>query len=122
MIENRRLFELDAMRGLAASSVLLFHFGVFKYGCTGVDLFFIISGFVIFMSLEKSASLKRFWLSRLIRLFPSYWLSVIITIASVSLIGHEVSKGLGFVIGNVLMLQPLFKTTYIKQCVLDFVC
>jgi peptidoglycan/LPS O-acetylase OafA/YrhL len=115
MIENRRLFELDAMRGLAASSVLLFHFGVFKYGCTGVDLFFIISGFVIFMSLEKSASLKRFWLSRLIRLFPSYWLSVIITIASVSLIGHEVSKGLGFVIGNALMLQPLFKTTYINS-------
>jgi len=47
-------------------------FGFFL-GITGVDLFFMISGFVIFMSLEKSKNAKNFLVSRFIRLFPIYW-------------------------------------------------
>ena len=77
-----RLAELDTLRGIAAIMVLLLHFGIFKYGGAGVDLFFIISGFVIFMSIERSRNLKAFWRSRFVRLYPSYWLSIAIAVFS----------------------------------------
>lgn len=61
-----RYEELDALRGIAALMVVLFHFTMyrqetkfgFKLGTTGVDLFFLISGFVIIMSLIKIKNSK----------------------------------------------------------------
>ena len=87
--EKPRIRELDALRGIAALSVVLFHFampwqthaipflGVFSMG---VDLFFIISGFVIFMTIEKSNDWKDFAWNRFARLYPAYWVCVTITI------------------------------------------
>ena len=79
-----RIKELDSLRGLASLSVVLFHLTYkfeiskqgFKFGCMGVDLFFIISGFVIFMTIEKCTSKKDFIISRFSRLYPAYWASV----------------------------------------------
>lgn len=83
-----RLVEVDALRGVAALAVVLFHYttrftdlfqpGVppavsFPGGHYGVNLFFIISGFVIFMTLEKTARPLDFVVSRFSRLFPAYW-------------------------------------------------
>ncbi len=51
----------------------------FKFGGTGVDLFFLISGFVIFLTIEKTTSYKDFLLSRFSRLYPAYWACVTIT-------------------------------------------
>ncbi|GIU00529.1 acyltransferase [Sulfurovum sp. TSL6] len=87
---NNRLIELDALRGLAAVSVMLFHYLTkythnqaplfsFSLGGLGVSLFFMISGFVIFMSLNKKSTLKTFIISRFTRLYPGYWSAVIIT-------------------------------------------
>lgn len=94
---NKRIYQIDLFRFLAALSVVFYHYlfrgymaenasnlrfdeigSYFKYGYLGVDLFFIISGFVITLSI-KSRSLKSFCISRITRLYPSYWLSVIIT-------------------------------------------
>jgi peptidoglycan/LPS O-acetylase OafA/YrhL len=83
-----RLPELDCLRGIAAMMVVVFHFGFgisslphfFKYGCTGVDLFFIISGFVILMTVEKTPNLKKFIVSRFARLYPAYWVALGITV------------------------------------------
>ncbi|PSO15034.1 hypothetical protein C7G42_29510 [Bradyrhizobium sp. MOS003] len=50
----------------------------FYYGLLGVELFFVISGFVILMSLEKANSLAEFALHRAARLYPAYWLSVLV--------------------------------------------
>jgi peptidoglycan/LPS O-acetylase OafA/YrhL len=70
---------LDTLRGIAALMVVMFHltsgrhdYG-FYLGVTGVDLFFIISGFVIFMSLNKTKSSRSFVVNRFIRLYPTYW-------------------------------------------------
>ncbi|WP_284958534.1 acyltransferase family protein [Enterobacter cloacae] len=90
-----RLDSLHTMRGLAAITVMFFHFSwildsaygglgnnLMKYGYLGVDIFFIISGFVISMSSSKASSNLNgcfsFMKHRLMRLFPAYyfWLLV----------------------------------------------
>ncbi len=92
---NGRLAELDLLRFVAALAVVSFHYliafasvwgerpaklfpavaSLSGLGILGVELFFMISGFVILMSLW-GRSLGAFALSRLVRLFPAYWISV----------------------------------------------
>lgn len=84
---KKRLNELDALRGIAALLVVFFHFTMkrdeynhfFKLGTTGVDLFFMISGFVIFMSLQNISKGIDFIINRTSRLYPTYWVSVSFT-------------------------------------------
>lgn len=91
---SHRLVELDALRGIAALSVMLFHFTTrydqlyghvtsllfsAPYGYFGVNLFFMISGFVIFVTLHRIQKPLDFIVSRFTRLFPAYWLAVLIT-------------------------------------------
>lgn len=84
---SSRLNELDALRGIAALLVVAFHFTMgrpeaaygFKYGICGVDLFFVISGFVIFMSLTRVKTGADFIISRASRLYPAYWAAVSFT-------------------------------------------
>lgn len=85
--ENNLLF-LDGLRGLSILLVIFFHayskwvdlvpYGssfatipVFKFGNFGVFLFFLISGFVILMSLERCDSYWHFLKKRWLRLFPA---------------------------------------------------
>jgi peptidoglycan/LPS O-acetylase OafA/YrhL len=82
-----RYKELDALRGIASIFVVLFHFTMgrkqaalgFTLGVTGVDLFFIISGFVIFMSINKVSTSLEFFINRFSRLYPTYWVCVTFT-------------------------------------------
>ena len=90
-----RLIQLDIFRGIACLMVLLFHYTTqyskifknqetiqlfdFKYGGLGVDLFFIISGFVIFMSINRNISPFQFLIKRFVRLYPTFWICVSIT-------------------------------------------
>ncbi|MEU8818919.1 acyltransferase [Actinoplanes sp. NPDC048796] len=92
----RRMAWLDALRGYAALTVVLFHLspqmiGVDRHlaiyrqidvGKYGVLLFFLVSGYVIPMSLERHGSLRRFWIGRLLRIYPAY----LVTIALVTLL------------------------------------
>jgi peptidoglycan/LPS O-acetylase OafA/YrhL len=112
MKNTNRLLELDSLRGIAALSVCFLHFGFYNYGITGLDLFFLISGFVIYMSISNSKSLKLFWISRFVRLFPVYWLSIVIALLFCSLCIVPNPINWAFVAGNLTMVQPLFKTSY----------
>lgn len=116
---SNRLKELDALRGIAALMVVLFHFTMgrqeanlgFKLGTTGVDLFFIISGFVIFMSLSKVKNSKDFIINRISRLYPTYWACVsftsLLTITYFSYTKSDIafSQYLIQYIGNMTMFQ-----------------
>ncbi|MEV7614060.1 acyltransferase [Streptomyces sp. NPDC089799] len=95
-----RLYVLDGLRLIAALSVLSFHWlGVNKhptvwgqkpsvmmptahhlasYGWLGVQLFFVISGFVICMSCW-GRSPRQYFTSRVVRLYPAYWVCILIT-------------------------------------------
>lgn len=89
-----RFKSIDSLRGVAALSVVLYHLVYtfhqemgyssypwldFKYGFFGVELFFIISGYVIYYTINQSKSVKEFLIKRLIRLYPTYWLCMITT-------------------------------------------
>jgi peptidoglycan/LPS O-acetylase OafA/YrhL len=71
--------ELDGVRGIAILLVLLLHLGVpfFTGGFLGVDIFFVLSGFLITSLLVQefdaggSISLKRFYIRRALRLMPA---------------------------------------------------
>lgn len=86
--KENRILELDALRGIAALSVFFYHasiyykesiyFSLFRFGLTGVDLFFIVSGFVIFSSIQNKTRIE-FLKSRFLRLYPSYWYAVTFT-------------------------------------------
>lgn len=104
-----RLDNIDAMRAVAIISVLLFHYTShwpaellradrmphgFDYGWAGVDLFFMVSGYCIFMTLEHCRTLAAFWARRFARLQPAYMVAVVATFATVTafgLPGNEVS-------------------------------
>jgi peptidoglycan/LPS O-acetylase OafA/YrhL len=69
--------EIDGLRALAVMAVLVFHFfpSVLPYGYIGVDLFFVISGFLISVyileeSKKNSFSFKTFYIRRVKRILP----------------------------------------------------
>lgn len=89
MLEKKpkRLLALDAFRGLAALAVVLFHYTMFtpqaelgfKYGVTGVDIFFLFSGFVVLLSFKESNTIRQLVVGRIARLYPAYWIAVLFT-------------------------------------------
>lgn len=116
-----RLAELDALRGIAAMVVVLFHYTVqapkivpgietagvgVPWGFYGVHLFFAISGFVIFMTLERTRTSADFAFSRFTRLFPAYWTAIFITTGIVWLLGpHDLLQPAHVIAANLTMLQ-----------------
>ena len=88
-----RVEELDVLRGLAAFMVVIYHYTVFPngrdlsipFGIYAVHLFFMISGFVIFMTLARTRTALDFIVSRFSRLFPVFWVAVILTQTVVTL-------------------------------------
>ncbi|MGE4429239.1 MAG: acyltransferase family protein [Sphingobium sp.] len=86
-----RLVELDALRGIGAIAVILYHLSVrypeifpgvahvpfaFWPGEYRVLLFFAISGFAIFFSFKRIESIADFAVNRFARLFPAYWVAI----------------------------------------------
>jgi peptidoglycan/LPS O-acetylase OafA/YrhL len=120
--EVKRFQELDALRGIAAILVVFFHFtagrveynSILKLGTTGVDLFFIISGFVIFMSLQKIKCSRDFIINRTSRLYPTYWTAVTLAffLLSVKPIINgtfQIKESTISYLGNMTMFQFYFR-------------
>ena len=78
----RHVTSLDGLRALAVAAVMLYHAGapMSSMGFLGVDLFFVLSGFLITNLLAREfaangrVSLPKFWGRRFLRLMPAYWL------------------------------------------------
>lgn len=77
LFENNRYDAIQALRGLAVLFVFFEHVRFLSRGAFGVDIFFCISGFMIMLSTEKSTN--HFFLKRLIRIVPLYYLMTFVT-------------------------------------------
>ncbi|MDE2129591.1 MAG: acyltransferase [Betaproteobacteria bacterium] len=109
MQDPHRLKVLDGFRAIAILLVIGFHyfvrwtppmspvnlypygdvgarFWVFEYGYLGVELFFIISGFVISMTLFRCRTIGQFALKRFARLFPTMLLCSVLTFVLVAML------------------------------------
>ncbi len=75
----RTLYSLQLLRFIAALFVLLFHLDLLKSGYKGVDIFFVISGFVMYYSaiIEKRRNLRVFVINRVTKVYLLYWLVLI---------------------------------------------
>jgi peptidoglycan/LPS O-acetylase OafA/YrhL len=117
-----RLEVLDGLRFVAAAAVVAYHFTTLDvvwqrhadevfpaqsaaYGWLGVHLFFLISGFVICMS-SWGRGVGAFFRSRAVRLYPAYWLSVVV-IAVVAATWPYIREPVGF--GDVLLNLTMFQ-------------
>jgi peptidoglycan/LPS O-acetylase OafA/YrhL len=129
---SQRFEELDGLRGIAAMWVVVFHltFGVHHHwlsgdpafadlvapggfnvrGLMGVDLFFVISGFVITLTAERCATIGQFARARFARLFPAYWFAVLLT-ATVEALDPipKSSVSFGQVLVNLTMLNAFVR-------------
>lgn len=98
-IATRRIAALDGLRGLSILLVLLYHCYsrwadilpwadnyrhsiLFEHGGLGVNLFFIISGFVIFMTLHNCETFATFLYRRWLRLFPAMCIATVLIYGS----------------------------------------
>jgi peptidoglycan/LPS O-acetylase OafA/YrhL len=90
----RRYIFLDALRGIAVLAVFFQHAGArlfpsfsnftsqwFQMGQFGVSVFFLCSGYIIPRSIEKKSTLTEFWVHRIFRLYPLYWVSLLLALA-----------------------------------------
>jgi peptidoglycan/LPS O-acetylase OafA/YrhL len=79
----------DGLRAVAAFAVFLWHYGDLRYGWAGVDLFFVLSGFLItgilFDSVNATHRYRTFYIRRSLRIFPLYYgiLAIIAILATV---------------------------------------
>jgi peptidoglycan/LPS O-acetylase OafA/YrhL len=87
--ESNKIFGLDFLRAVAILLVFLWHYrrygmpewltGISTFGWTGVDLFFVLSGFLIGgqlfekVAIDNSISLSKFYTKRFFRILPAYF-------------------------------------------------
>jgi peptidoglycan/LPS O-acetylase OafA/YrhL len=118
---QNRLIELDALRGVGALCVLIFHYSTrfheifpaaahvpftFPGGNYRVLLFFTISGFSIFFTLDRIGSVGDFVVNRIARLYPAYLTAMLLTL-SIEYSAHVWSLMVGpaTILANMTMLQ-----------------
>ena len=118
----RRYTTLDGLRGTAAIAVVLFHAGAIAPlampgGYLAVDLFFVLSGFVIakaYLGTLSAGKLGDFLRRRLVRLYPMYLAGCLLGIAATLVLAY--SRGEAVSIGAVvfaLLLLPWPNSGYL---------
>lgn len=123
----KQLQLIQALRGLAAIAVVLFHVdqlsnerlathflgGIFQFGWIGVDFFFVLSGFIIlYTQLPKPTkrgwqSWWRFIVRRAVRIYPAYWVvmgGVLTLLLVVPALKNNSAITPGYIVQSVLLL------------------
>jgi peptidoglycan/LPS O-acetylase OafA/YrhL len=147
----KNFLSIQTLRGIAALIVVLFHAstasetelkskffaGIFNFGSAGVDMFFVLSGFIITYTNLKDTNNRRnvffFLRRRLIRIFPTYWIIISgflimqmflyktsyqldpVNLVSTYLLfpGHTMINGVSWSLTNELFFYALFAIAFI---------
>ncbi|WP_435797262.1 acyltransferase family protein [Streptomyces clavifer] len=137
---HSRMRALDGLRLLAALMVAAYHYGGrggditaawgsspavqfptahtwFAYGPLGVQIFFVISGFVICMS-GWGRSLSSFFASRVARLMPAYWAAVVLVtlVFALPVVAYEAVSPSDALVNLTLLQQPLGADRVLGVC------
>ena len=111
-----KILEIQGLRALAATLVLIFHAKFVSGGFIGVDIFYVISGFLITGLLLKELnakgkiSLKAFYLRRSKRLLPASFLVLFVTALFAWLVLPPISRGS---IGRDLIATTFYISNYL---------
>jgi peptidoglycan/LPS O-acetylase OafA/YrhL len=97
-LTNKNFNSINLLRSIAIFSVLAFHFfpGFFPFGYLGVDIFFVVSGFLVSQQISKQFhsgivgfnAIVLFWKKRIVRIYPSLTLTVFLTLLITFLYGN----------------------------------
>ena len=132
---------LDLLRLVACLSVLLYHYSfrgasrdglstfqvpsiqfATKYGFFGVDLFFIISGFVIAYS-ARGRTATHFFVSRVVRLYPAFITCMPISFVVIFLFGApELQVTFKQLAANMIIVSPLLRQSFVDGVYWSIVC
>ena len=111
-----KVLEIQGLRALAATLVLVFHAKFVSGGFIGVDIFYVISGFLITglllkeLKLNGRISLKAFYLRRSKRLLPASFLVLFVTAIFAWLVLPPISRGS---IGRDMIATTLYISNYL---------
>ncbi|MEE1945142.1 acyltransferase [Pedobacter sp. KR3-3] len=120
---DTKLLSIDILRGIAALAVCFFHLtgstglskntvALGKYGFLGVEVFFVISGFIIPYSMYKAkyqfSLFGRFLAKRLLRIHPPYLATLLMTILLIYLVRRPYMPSWPSMISHVFYLDQLF--------------
>jgi peptidoglycan/LPS O-acetylase OafA/YrhL len=124
---NRRNLQLDCLRGVAILMVILCHTILFRRpawetplvrsGWAGVDLFFVLSGFLIsgllFAEYRRSGTIcfRRFAIRRALKIYPAFYALVLLTVLS-KLINEDRAMVLLAFLHDVFFMQSYTPGTY----------
>jgi len=124
---------LTGVRGLAAAWVLALHAWLFagagtvmlpgtgldltplfQCGYFGVDLFFVLSGFLLSMPFHRAAlegrarpSLRRFWIHRCRRVLPAYWLQLVVLTVAALIVGDSAAVAPRILLAHAALIQNI---------------
>jgi peptidoglycan/LPS O-acetylase OafA/YrhL len=94
-LHNRRYTTgLDGLRAFAILSVVFYHFTFSwaKGGFLGVNIFFVLSGYLVTSKIllsQDSFKIKTFWRNRFYRIFPSTFFMIIVTVLWILVFDHK---------------------------------
>ena len=131
MVSNNKILSIQYLRGFAALAVVFCHYGssmksypklstLFSFGQSGVYIFFLITGFIIVYSLIKAKykinNFFEFLLKRSLRIDPSYYVVILLTIVLFKFLAHvpsfrgqQLSFIPGQIIAHILYIVPFTK-------------
>lgn len=117
---KKKIIPLDWMRGISALFIVLFHFTTqyelmighdpkwsinFPYGSLAVVIFFLLSGFLTVFQIKDGENPVKFAIKRFLRLYPTYWVCILITTLVTVLFMPTLAKPLKTILINLSMLQ-----------------
>lgn len=118
---NQKILSVQYLRGIAALVVVMYHFSfftppgfssLFANGMVGVDVFFIISGFIIYFSTNRreECSPSVFLIKRIARIYPLFLVALLanISLQSGQISSEQVVRGLLVLHNDYTLPAPAF--------------